>query len=634
MKLKSITAISISLVVILFSYFFCNTNFGNQFEINLRDLIQKLSLDKNINSDSLDIIIVAIDDESFHTLDIQWPFPREYYIKLIENLNKAGAKLIVFDIEFSESYKNEIDSKLGLEAKRYNNVIFAGKIYQVNENNYLKMTLLPPNKDIIKNYSIWGVVNMINDNDGFIRRYPLFHKTSLLSNDHLFSLGLRTLQCLHQEDPDISLDERLLYFKDLKVNLSNQNDIRIHYYGPTKTFRHISFSSVIDDSTLVLPMEEYFPINDFYFLQENNVFKDKIVLIGATVEELKDNFLTPVNHSGILMPGVEIHANLIQMFIDNRFIKIFSTNLYYFLLLGLSLLLSFFFQKKNPIISSFVVVFLIVFNFVLVYYFFLNHSISITILAFPLNILLLYFVWLVINFINENKEKKIIKRTFQHYMAPTLVKELLKSPKNLKYGGEQKELTVLFSDIRSFTTYTESHQVHETVSMLKEYLTEMVNTIIDNQGILDKFVGDEVMALFNVPVNVENHPLKACICAMQMIDKLRELQQKWKSEGKEIINIGIGINTGQAVVGNLGSEQIFDYTAIGDTINLGARLEALNKNYQTSNNIIISEFTFEQVKEYVNVRYLDQVIVKGKSIPVKIYELISFKNDDISFLGV
>jgi len=226
----------------------------------------------------------------------------------------------------------------------------------------------------------------------------------------------------------------------------------------------------------------------------------------------------------------------------------------------------------------------------------------------------------------ENKEKKAIKKTFQHYMAPALVKELLKSPDKLKYGGSQTEITVLFSDIRSFTTYTESHDVEDTVSMLREYLTEMVNTIINNQGILDKFVGDEVMALFNTPVPIENHALKACYCAMEMIDRLRLLQDKWRSEGREIINIGIGINTGMAVVGNLGSEQIFDYTAIGDTVNLGARLEALNKNYNTKNHIIISEFTLEKVKDYIEYEYLDEVIVKGKTKAIKIYQLLSIND--------
>jgi adenylate cyclase len=210
-------------------------------------------------------------------------------------------------------------------------------------------------------------------------------------------------------------------------------------------------------------------------------------------------------------------------------------------------------------------------------------------------------------------------------MAPELVSELLKNPKKLSYGGSLQEISVLFSDIRSFTTYSENHSPEETVNILKEYLTAMVNVIVENQGILDKFVGDEIMALFGTPLPLPNHALNACKVALQMREKMTELQEKWRSEGKESFEIGIGVNTGSAVVGNLGSEQIFDYTAIGDTINLGARLESINKEYDTPKHIIISEFTYEHVKELVEVRYLDEVKVKGKNKAVKIYELINLK---------
>jgi adenylate cyclase len=206
-------------------------------------------------------------------------------------------------------------------------------------------------------------------------------------------------------------------------------------------------------------------------------------------------------------------------------------------------------------------------------------------------------------------------------MAPELVNQLLLDPKKLKYGGSLQELTVLFSDIRSFTTYSESHTPEETVNILHEYLTEMVSIIIKNQGILDKFVGDEVMALFGTPIPLPNHALNACKVALEMRARLTEMQEQWLSEGRQPFEIGIGVNTGFAVVGNLGSEQIFDFTAIGDTINLGARLEAINKEYNTEKKIIISEFTLEHVKDLVEVNYLDSVTVKGKTKPVKIYEL-------------
>ena len=599
-----------------FSYFII-------FENKAYDNIIRL---KNKSIEDEKIVIVVIDDESFQSLNVQWPFPREYYIKLIENLNIAGAKQIIFDIEFSETYNQEIDSALGEIASKYDNVIFAGKIYQTRDHNFSRLTILPPVNDITSFHAVWGLVNMTSDLDGFVRRYPLFLKHG---DSFLYSLALKSI-FLHS-DYSLKIDEAnrelVLYTQNdsAKVVYGFQNDIKLDYYGPQKTFRHIPLSSVIDDSSFVLPMEEYFQINDFYHLLDNNVFKDKIVLIGASADELKDNFLTPVNLLGELMPGVEIHANMLQNFLDLNFITVIPKIYKITYLLFISLLSSLLFKKFSPQITFFIALFMFSLYLFISFFLFAYRNFIIPLLPGIAIIIILYIYWLVKKFMIENKEKKIIKKTFQHYMAPALVKELLKSPENLKYGGALKEITVLFSDIRSFTTYTESHDVQDTVSMLREYLSEMVHVIIKNQGILDKFVGDEVMALFNTPVEIENHPLKACICALEMIERLRYLQKKWQDEGKETINIGIGVNTGFAVVGNLGSEQIFDYTAIGDTVNLGARLEALNKNYQTQNNIIISEFTLEFVKDYVVYEYLDDVIVKGKTVPIKIYQLIRLK---------
>jgi adenylate cyclase len=241
-------------------------------------------------------------------------------------------------------------------------------------------------------------------------------------------------------------------------------------------------------------------------------------------------------------------------------------------------------------------------------------------------LLAVYVASILSHYLETMKEKRSIRNAFQKYMAPELVNQLLLDPKKLKYGGSLQEITVLFSDIRSFTTYSESHTPEETVNILHEYLTEMVSIILENQGILDKFVGDEVMALFGTPIPLPNHALNACKVALQMRVCLNEMQERWKSEGRQPFDIGIGVNTGFAVVGNLGSEQIFDYTAIGDTINLGARLEGINKEYNTEKKIIISEFTLEKVQDLVDVNYLDSVTVKGKTKPVKIYELKGLKD--------
>lgn len=609
--------IGLPLFFIIISYFFFEKGYGKHLEYKFYDMLIK---NNNFPDKAQDVIIVAVDDESFQTLDMQWPFPREFYSRLIDNLKEAGAKQIVFDIEFAEGVDSLIDEKIGVSAKNHGNVVFAGKIYQTRDNNFVRTTILPPVKEITKHDDVWGIVNMASDEDGFVRRYPLFHR---IQKDLYFSLGMTSILNLPEyKGQEITFENQHLKLKNLNIPFYLNNISYLNYFGKPKTFKHISFSSVIDDSSLTLPMEEFFPINDFYFLKSSQVFKDKIVLIGATVDELKDNFHTPLNTQAALMAGVEIHANFIQMALNQNFITTIPIFVFYILLTVLMILLSYLINSLKPHISIIFVV-IIVAVYIFTAYLLLNHyRMIIPYIILPVNILILYIASLINHYMKENKEKKAIRKTFQHYMAPGLVKELLKSPDKLKYGGSNQELTVLFSDIRSFTTYTESHDVQDTVTMLREYLTEMVNVIIANQGTLDKFVGDEIMALYNTPVTTKYHALNACKTAMEMMDKLWALQDKWKSQGKDIIDIGIGVNTGFAVVGNLGSEQIFDYTAIGDTINLGARLESLNKNYPLKRHTIISEFTLEHVKDYVVVNYLDAVIVKGKTKPIKIYELV------------
>jgi adenylate cyclase len=325
------------------------------------------------------------------------------------------------------------------------------------------------------------------------------------------------------------------------------------------------------------------------------------------------------------MPGVEIHANFVEMFLQNDFLVKF--NYIYYLLISLVITLTLFalFYWLKPVLSGVVTFGLITISLVISFILFSEMNVLIPIFQIPILLVGIYIVSLILNYIRTLKERKYIKKAFTHYMASDLVEELLKNPKSLKYGGHQKEISVLFSDIRSFTTYTESHSPAETVEILSEYLTAMVDIIIKHKGTLDKFVGDEIMALFGTPVSLENHALNACKVALDMREVLTKLQHKWESNGIQPFEIGIGVNSGQAIVGNLGSEQIFDYTAIGDTINLGARLEAINKEYPTKNKIIISEFTLELVKDYVIVRYLDEVKVKGKTKAVKIFALEGLK---------
>jgi len=225
--------------------------------------------------------------------------------------------------------------------------------------------------------------------------------------------------------------------------------------------------------------------------------------------------------------------------------------------------------------------------------------------------------------LTEQREKKYIRQTFSKFVSKSVVDELLKDPDKLKLGGEKKILTVLFSDIRGFTTISERLTPEALVEHLNEYLQAMTDIVFKYLGTLDKYVGDEIMAFWGAPIPQEDHAVLAARASVEMMRVLGELNRKWVAEGKPELHIGIGLNTGDMVVGNMGSSSRMDYTLMGDNVNLGARLEGTNKVYGT--NIIISEATYEYVKDHIVARELDLIRVKGKELPVKIYELIDMK---------
>jgi len=543
---------------------------------------------------------------------------------MIDNLEKAGVKQIIFDIEFTETAKDPSqDMALAETAAKYNNVIFCGKLVQDNYNN--RVQLIPPIQPITDRKLSWGIVNIYSDPDGFIRRCTLFEP---YGDENEYSLGIAALanERVYQHGwmKYLTIGHKALTIANehYKIPIVDDNKALINYYGPAKTFKTYSLASILDDSSFTMPTID---LDEYDEILQSGQLKGKTILVGATIDELHDNFSTPFNTSGTLTPGVEIHANFLEMVHHQDYLSHFPLLYFILFLFIITVLFYLVFTYIKPQISGIIVIILIIAYFYAAFYMFGHLSLIIPVLPFILSILLIYMIGLIEHYVRTNREKKFIKGAFSQYMAPELVKELLKNPKSLKYGGTQQEITVLFSDIKDFTPYTESHPPEETVSILHEFLTAMVDIILQNQGILDKFVGDEIMALYGTPVPLTNSALSACKTALKMQDKLKELNQKWIREGKDPFNIGIGINTGKVIVGNLGSQQIFDYTAIGDSINLGARLESLTRQYETMNQIIISEFTLEKVKDMVDSKFIAEVNVKGKTQSVKIYELLSIK---------
>lgn len=576
---------------------------------------------------ALDIVIVDIDDQSFFDLPSRWPFPRTYYAKLVDNLTRAGARLILFDIIFSEpTFSNPAeDQALATASRRSGRVVFAGKkAFDLAYGGTLNTYIVKPIKPLLQS-GPWGIVNIEEDIDGFVRRYLLYENWEGASYLPLALHAWRHLTHEEAASPDKKNGVVQLPSRAELPRFTNSSFL-INFRGPARTFPTYSLSSVLDDRDFQLAVAEldtnYF---DNVFLP-NEIFKDKIVFVGASAEELQDVKFTPFYGEGEgrrKLPGVEVHANALSTLLLGDSIKRtpFWVDL---LVLLLAAFVTMVLVLQTRTLTGLVLVALeLMILLGVAVFFFIKLLTWAPVIAPTLAIVLSYIGNNAQIIIAERRERWRTKRVFQQYVSESIVNSILASGAMPKFGGEKRQLTVLFSDIRGFTTYCEKHSPETVVQRLNEYLTEMTEIIKQRQGTLDKYVGDEIMAVYGAPYHYPNHAEKACETAVEMIDRLREMQKRWSANAQDYFQIGIGINTGHMIVGNMGSQQLFDYTVIGDEVNLGARLEGANKEYWTS--IIVSESTYEQVKERAHVRELDLVRVKGKKRPVKIFELRSME---------
>lgn len=586
-----------------------------------------------------DIIIVAVDNETFKCLPAKWPFPREYYAKLIENLNEAGTKLIVLDIEFTEpDRKNpEGDQRLAQAIKEAGNVIVAGKIaYKIDPHLREPIAeLVQPINPILAVGGEWGIVNEAVDTDGFNRRYLLFQP---LKDKVYLSLGMKTLKrimALPDTTKIINVGDVLVY-GNLTIPKYDWQTMLINYYGPARTFPTHSFSSILDDADFDLTVGEdtdymeLFKESTMGEFQLESPFINKIVFVGASIEELHEDKFTPFyNFAGNIgkMPGVEMHAHAVQTILDGNYILNLKRWIELLLIFGLGIITFLAVHYLKPFKGLFVVIPLVILYLILSLFLFAKFNYWLEIIAPMLTVSFCYVGNMVYQFLEERKEKAMIRNMFSHYVPKKVVSELIKKPELLRLGGEERFMTVMFSDVAGFTSISEKMTPTELINLLNEYLTVMTNIILKYDGIVDKYEGDAIMAEFGAPIHYQDHAKKACRAALEMQKKLGELRTKWKAEEKPQLKARIGINSGQMVVGNMGSDDVFDYTVLGDAVNLSSRLESANKFYGTY--IMISGRTVQELDESFVLRELDIIKVKGKTEPIKVYELLAGDEKDL-----
>lgn len=603
--------------------------------------------------DTADVIILEVSDKTLGGIPYPynaWPFPRDYFARVIQNLTDAGVKAIGIDFVMGspDKFSLEHDEKLFQTIQQTRNVVVAGKIETSPITTQAEVT--KENENFSSLFydadSSVGLVNVIGDNDGVQRRYVPFIYSA--ATDRLIpSFGYAVLNKYFGNPSTHTAKIESAHFEigDRNVPKFDRNSILINYYGPDATFPIINFLDVLDDSEFKTAEEIEFEIDintwddpDMGILQ-SGLFKNKIVLMGSREPEDKDMFPVSMAHGlregDNYMFGVEVHANAIQNVIDSNFIYR-ETPLQEILGIIILTFLSFFisagFKKSKTklggfteIINIVVIIGIVIGIRQLSVLLFNEYNFLFAMINSNLAILLGYIGSTAYSYITERKQKTMIKGMFSQYVNATIVDDLISDPTKMQLGGERRELTVFFSDIAGFSTFSETKEPEDLVSFLNEYLSEMTRLVFENKGTLDKYIGDAVMAFWGAPIPIANHAYQGCYTAIQMQKRLAELDAKWKAEGQPDILVRMGINTGDMVVGNMGGKERFDYTVMGDNVNLGSRLEGANKEYGSK--IMIADTTYEQVKDLFYTRELDYLVVKGKTKPIKVYELIGLKSD-------
>ena len=423
-----------------------------------------------------------------------------------------------------------------------------------------------------------GHVNLIVDQDGVVRNIPGFIK---IDEETLSAFSYRIAQ-------------------EAGVEKAPEGVTRIVYSQPAGNIKRIPFHRLLEEKEV------------------SDSLKDKLVLIGVTSPDLHDEKLTPFSR-GTLMPGVEIQANILNMFIlDYKVLPLGMTPSMFLIFLTALIPAILFSAIKSPWRPLMISIGLgILYNIAIIIWY--ERGVAVNLIHINLSWILSTLSVFSYRYLVGEREKRQLKSVFSKYVSGAVLEKILADPKGVKLGGEEKIITVLFSDIRGFTTLSEKVSAQELVRILNKYFTLMTGEVLKHGGVLDKYIGDAVMAFWGAPLDDSNQADNAFKASLGMLERLKEFNKELEKEEGVTIDIGIGLYTGPAVVGNIGSTQRFDYTAMGDTVNVSSRLEGLNKEYKT--HLIIGETTRKEITLENKFIPLGLVSVKGRAKQIPIYTI-------------
>lgn len=604
------------------------------------------------------IIILGIDHESIQQIG-KWPFPRSCHARVVKRLVEAGARIIAFDVDFSgESPLPRNDQAFAEACADAGNVILAANLEEGSRDvsqrsgagletqlNYSQIYPLPILEDSCLGT---GFISVAEDMDAFIRSTDTaFYDEAFAETLPFFGpMVAGAYQGLDDEQVGTWMQNRLRGKK--KIPYLRGFRTLINYIGPVRSIATYPY--------YFLGMKNIPKTLDLVNTPEarRRLFQGKIVLIGGTADELQDNKPTPF-FEGFKTPGVEVHANVVTMFLTQNYLRRVRSRTSAIVLVLVALITGLITVLVNRPVSriaslldlhlSFTVrgtrvgfygitwflLYLLgamappvaVFGGLNVWFFGARNVVLP--LGYPLvAIAATYFLGIFYMFLTEEQERKRMHGRFQRFVAPSVLTEILANPQDVP-RPRKVNATIVFTDLQGFTTLSEQMEPEEVVEVLNDYLDRMTNVIFRHAGTIDKFIGDAIMVIFGAPIPQEDHPLRAVRCAVEMQAECARFRQDGRAKGWPDFFMRIGIHTDDVVVGSIGSSLRMDYTAIGDGVNLAARLEAANKQYGSW--VMCSEDTLKRCGDAVDVRLLDAVTVKGKTEAVNVYEVLQLKDN-------
>ena len=595
-----------------------------------------------------DIVLVVIDNKSLSEIGM-WPWKRERTKEIFDYLEyHTSAKVIAYDavVMAPDRQHPESDRYFFKNVKNYNKLIagvgFIADDFEeyINKEEYDRLLPLKTNVKVedkrskkykkespyksftpfmdeyFKNIKNLGSVHIHQDKDDYIRKIDQLvdYKGKLYPSLALSAYSKYTGITNFVLDDEYITGKNDKYY--LKIPVTNKDGAafsNIYFY---KTNDGMYSHETISASDVIRSLEQIKkgqkPILDA------DIFKDKAVFVGANAnaQALYDVKRTPVSDT---FAGVEIHSTNLNNMFDNSFYRLPSATYEFFLVLFVFLLVIVYvimFPISTGLLCTSLLM-LLYFFFALIMY---KNRIAVSFVMPEIFMLFAIGCGYSFKYFVEGRKKEKIQSAMSKYISKDVMKNVVKNIDSIKLGGKRAEVTVLFADIRGFTSISEQLSAVEVTKILNEYFSELVPIIEEHHGVLNKFMGDAILAIFGEPIANENHPINAVLCANKMLKKVRSLQDKWINEGKPKIEIGIGISTGEVFVGNIGSEERLEYTVIGDTVNTASRIENYNKVYRT--NFLISEETYLRVQKYVDVIKIREVSIRGKAKKINIYEVL------------